>query len=262
MAGWNPAEYARFGGHRLQPALDLLARIGDLPDGDVVDLGCGNGAVGPALRRRFPDRRIVGVDSSPAMLSEARAEDCYDLLDQGDIADWRGQAALIFSNAALHWLANHGSLMPRLTRCLVPGGVLAVQVPNQNQQPSHRLWLQLAEELFPGRVDRSHGPRILDPAAYYHLLGGMGRFTMWQTEYFQLLPPCEEGHPVRRFTASTFARPVLEALDADEQARLIAAYESVIGTVYPAGSGGEVLFPFRRLFFTVERVGTEPGATD
>ena len=255
MAEWNPAEYARFGGQRLQPALDLLARVGELPEGNVVDLGCGNGAVGPALRKRFSAGHITGVDNSPAMLSEARAAGCYDVLEESDIADWTGRAALIFSNAALHWLEDHASLMPRLTGCLVPGGVLAVQMPHQNQQPSHRLWLQLAEELFPGRVSRSHGPRILDPAAYYHLLGGVGPFTMWQTEYFQILPPCEEGHPVRRFTASTFARPVLEALDADEQAQLVAAYEAVIGTVYPAGPDGEVLFPFRRLFFILQGAG-------
>lgn len=252
MAEWNPAEYARFSGHRLQPALDLLARVGSLPQGDVIDLGCGNGGAGPALRARFPDRRMVGVDNSPAMLSEARAEGTYDALEEQDIGTWSASAALIFSNAVLHWLGDHKALMPRLAGCLAPGGVLAVQIPHQNHQPSHRLWLQMAEEMFPGRIDRSAGPHILDPAAYYHLLGDLGRFTMWQTEYFQILPPCEEGHPVRRFTASTFARPVLEALDAHEQTRLITAYERVIGTVYPAGPGGEVLFPFRRLFFTLE----------
>ena len=39
MTDWNPEAYARFRGLRLRPALDLLAQVGDLPLGDVVDLG-------------------------------------------------------------------------------------------------------------------------------------------------------------------------------------------------------------------------------
>ena len=55
----------------MRPALDLLAQVGDVPPGDVVDLGCGDGAAAGALAARFPGRRILGVDSSPAMLDKA-----------------------------------------------------------------------------------------------------------------------------------------------------------------------------------------------
>ena len=54
---WNPETYARFRGLRLRPALDLLAQVRDLPEGPVIDLGCGNGAVGPALASAYPLRR-------------------------------------------------------------------------------------------------------------------------------------------------------------------------------------------------------------
>ena len=80
---WSPGTYARFRGLRLRPAMDLLAQVGDLPDGPVVDLGCGDGAVGSALRQAFPGRRLIGVDSSPAMLAQARG---YDALVETDIA--------------------------------------------------------------------------------------------------------------------------------------------------------------------------------
>ena len=55
---WNPETYARFRGLRLRPALDLLAQVGELPAGDIADLGCGAGAVGPALAARWPGRRM------------------------------------------------------------------------------------------------------------------------------------------------------------------------------------------------------------
>jgi trans-aconitate 2-methyltransferase len=35
----------------LRPALDLMLQVGDLPAGEVVDLGCGDGAAAGALRR-------------------------------------------------------------------------------------------------------------------------------------------------------------------------------------------------------------------
>ncbi len=72
LQDWNPGTYARFRGFRLRPALDLLAQVGDIPEGPVIDLGCGNGAVCAVLAARFGPR-ILGVDSSPAMLAEAKA---------------------------------------------------------------------------------------------------------------------------------------------------------------------------------------------
>ena len=248
---WNPGAYHRFRGLRLRPALDLLRSVGPLPEGAVVDLGCGGGAVGPALKQLR--RRLIGIDASPAMLAQARLAGGYDAVLEQDVAEWRADeaVAMIFSNAALHWLGNHGTLLPRLAGMLAPGGVLAVQLPHQNNAPSHRLWRSLVEELFPGRVDASNGPSVLLPAEYHRMLSPLGKVTLWETEYYQELAPDAEGHPVRRFTEGTFARPILNKLDRDEQDRLIRAYESVIGKAYPEGPQGTVLFPFRRMFFTL-----------
>ncbi|WP_425100441.1 methyltransferase domain-containing protein [Tropicibacter sp. S64] len=253
---WNPGLYAEYAGLRLRPALDLLARVPKVPDNATTyDLGCGNGPAGPVLRTRLGAGRLVGVDTSPAMLKKALDTGAYDALIEGDIADWapvpEAPAGLIFSNAALQWLKGHETLLPRLAGLLAPGGTLAVQVPHQNRAPSHRLWLSLADELFPGRIDHDSLPAVLLPAEYHHLLRGLGAFDLWETEYYQPLPPSEEGHPVRRFSESTFARPILSALEPDEQATLIAAYEEVIGKAYPSGPDGGVLFPFRRMFFTL-----------
>ncbi|PIL17781.1 hypothetical protein P775_23120 [Puniceibacterium antarcticum] len=248
---WNPGAYHRFRGLRLRPALDLLRSVGPLPEGDVVDLGCGGGAVGPALGQLR--RRLIGVDTSPAMLAQARLTGGYDQLLEQDLAEWQAEApvALIFSNAALHWLGDHEALLPRLAGMLAPGGVLAVQLPHQNNAPSHRLWRSLVDELFPGRVDARQGPKVMLPAEYHRMLAPLGKVVLWETEYYQELAPDAEGHPVRRFTEGTYARPILNKLDKDEQIRLITTYESVIGKAYPKGPNGTVLFPFRRMLFTL-----------
>ena len=77
---WNPNAYSKFRTLRMRPALDLLQSIPSVGGGKVADLGCGNGAVGPALKERFGGRELIGVDASPAMLEVASKAGCYDAL--------------------------------------------------------------------------------------------------------------------------------------------------------------------------------------
>lgn len=250
---WNPRAYARFRDLRLRPALDLLNAVDRMGAGDIVDLGCGAGAMGEPLKARAGSRQVIGVDASPAMLAKARRAAGFDSLQQADIRDWHPHRApgLIFSNAALHWVGHHETLMPRLAGLLARGGTLAVQLPHQNKAPSHRVWLSLVEELFPGRVEKMGIPGVMAPVKYEELLAHLGRFRMWETEYYQRLVAEAGSHPVRRFTESTYARPVLDALTPDERADLIGRYEEVMQSAYPVRADGSVLFPFRRLFFTL-----------
>ncbi|WP_102225099.1 methyltransferase domain-containing protein [Acidimangrovimonas sediminis] len=256
MAGsdWNPGLYARFEGLRLRPALDLVAQVGSLPPGPVVDLGCGAGVVGPVLAARYSDRPLIGVDASPAMLEKAEGSGVYAQLTQADIAAWQPDEApaLIFSNAALHWLPDHGALMPRLAGMLAPGGVLAVQMPRQYAAPSHRFLRDIAVHLFPEIFDFTDWVAPVAPAEeYWRMLAPLGAVTAWESDYVQRLAPAGAGHPVRHFTESTAMRPFLERLDPDAQDEFVAAYEEALSVAYPPLDDGGVLFPFRRVFFTL-----------
>jgi trans-aconitate 2-methyltransferase len=254
MNDWSPEAYGRFRGLRLRPALDLLAQVGDLPAGAVVDLGCGDGAVGPALASRFPDRERVGVDLSPAMLAKAAETGSYHRLHQADLSEWAPDRppALVFSNAALHWLGAHDRLIPRLAACLAPRGMLAVQMPANFMAPSHALLRRLAARLYPDRFDfTGWQPPVAPAVTYARLLSPLGTADLWETDYLQRLAPQEGAHPVRRFTESTTMRPFLDRLSPDEGAALAAAYDDALSAAYPAEADGSVLFLFRRLFLTV-----------
>jgi len=256
QSDWNPEAYGRFADLRLRPALDLLARVGSLPDGGIVDLGCGSGSVGAALAHRFPGRPIEGVDASPAMLAEAGRSGAYDDLTQADISDWtpRVPPALIFSNAALHWLPDHGPLIARLAGQLLPGGTLAVQMPRQFGAPSHRFLRDFASEMFPDRFDFAGWTApVATPVEYQRMLTPLGRAEVWETDYVQRLEPAERSHPVRRFTESTAMRPFLDRLSAEEARAFTARYEAALAIAYPVERDGSVLFPFRRLFFVLAR---------
>ncbi|WP_433988750.1 Trans-aconitate 2-methyltransferase (plasmid) [Pseudoseohaeicola sp. NH-UV-7] len=252
ITDWNPETYDRFRGFRFRPPMDLLHTLGALPEGDIVDLGCGAGVVGKALALRYPDHRLIGVDNSPAMLARAEQTADYTDLVRADIAKWqpREPVALIFSNAALQWIGSHADVLMRLVSGLKPAGVLAVQMPHQNAAPSHRMWSHCFARLFPKRPLPAT-PGILAPQDYADLLSPSGDFQTWETDYYQVLPASRQGHPVRLFTESTFARPFLDGLNGADQKALINAYDAEMETAYPARNDGCVTFVFRRLFFTL-----------
>ncbi|WP_260692114.1 methyltransferase domain-containing protein [Gemmobacter fulva] len=236
---------------RLRPALDLLMQTGTPPAGDIIDLGCGDGAMAAALRARFPKRRLVGVDASPAMLAQARG---YDATAEADIAQWQPDTrpALIFSNAVLQWLPDHAQLMLHLAGLLAPGGILAVQMPRQSLAPSHRFMRDIAAALFPDRFDFSgYEPPVWPAQTYWRLLAPLGTVEAWQTDYMHRLDPADGAHPVRRFTESTAMRPFLAQLTAEEADHFRAAYDEALAHAYPAEADGAVLMPFRRVFFTL-----------
>jgi len=251
---WNPETYAKFRGFRLRPAMDLLAQVPELPAGDVVDLGCGNGPVGAALALGFSERRLIGVDNSPAMLAKADQSAAYDELIEADAAKWHPQSrpALIFSNALCHWLPDHATLFTRLAGLLTDNGVLAVQMPRQFAAPSHQALRDVASALFPDRFDFSnYVPPVAPPQHYAKMLAPMGMVSVWETDYIQRLAPVDQGHPVRHFTQSTAMRPIAEKLTTDELECFISAYEEALTAHYPPENDGSVLFPFKRLFFTL-----------
>lgn len=109
MSDWNPSLYLHFSAERSRPAVELLARVPLENVEYVADLGCGPGNSTALLHQRWPAARITGIDSSPAMIAEARSAlpDCQFV--EADIRNWQPEQALdlIFANASLQWLPDH-----------------------------------------------------------------------------------------------------------------------------------------------------------
>jgi trans-aconitate 2-methyltransferase len=259
---WNPAQYLEFADARLRPALDLLARIQLDAPRTIVDLGCGTGNVMRLLAGRWPQARIVGVDSSPAMLREARAathDDPRCTFVTADLAQWQPDAPvnLVYSNAALHWLPDHAALFARVAAMVAPGGVLAVQMPDNFRAPSHTLIADIARSdrwrATLGSVVRE--PPVAAPADYFAWLSArMAKVDIWCTDYLQVLEARKDGeHPVAAWTRGTWLVPFLEALGESDRAAFLRDYTDRLAVAYPPRGDGRTLFSFRRLFIVANR---------
>jgi trans-aconitate 2-methyltransferase len=262
---WDPAQYLKFAGERLRPAVDLIARVPLAAPGTVVDLGCGTGNVTRLLAERYPAAAITGVDDSLPMLERAAADGpaggrirwC-----RGDLARWEPAAdepapELVFSNAALHWLDDHAGLFSRLFAAVAAGGVLAVQMPNQFHAPSH---VALADVAGGPRWRERLGPAlrpvpVAAPQAYYEWLAAdADGIDLWSTEYLHVLPAADDGeHPVVAWTRGTALLPFLARLDPDLGRAFVDDYRDRVAAAYPPRPDGTVLFAFRRQFLVATR---------
>src|ERR1051325_6291746 len=146
---WNPEQYERFRNERSQPFFDLMALVDARPAMRVVDLGCGTGELTQVLHNALKASETLGLDSSAAMLARSEKLAGSNLrFEQRDIAEFvaAGEYDLVFSNAALHWLEGHEALLARLTAALKPDGQLAVQVPANDDHPTHLVAAELARQ--------------------------------------------------------------------------------------------------------------------
>jgi trans-aconitate 2-methyltransferase len=261
MPTWNADQYLRFGEERTQPCRDLAARIDVASPGRVIDLGCGPGNSTEVLAKRWPDAELTGLDSSPEMIDAARRAYPQRRWVVGDIGGWAASDAgpfdVVFSNAAMQWVGDHGAAYPRLLAQAAPGGALAVQVPGNYDGLAHRLMRELAASdgwhpRFPAGGVREW--YVHEPTFYYDALAPhAARLDLWETEYLHVMPGPEA---IVEWYKGTGLRPFLDALATDaERAGFMAEYLEQIRAAFPARPDGKVLFPFRRLFLVAYRPG-------
>jgi trans-aconitate 2-methyltransferase len=193
MDTWSPQQYERFAREREQPFWDLLAMVEPTPGGAAVDLGCGTGELTRALHERTGASETVGVDSSARMLERAPAAAGLGF-DHRDIRDYEPPAplALVFSNAALHWLPDHRALFARLRSWLTPGGQLAVQMPDNMDAITHRTAAEVARDprFAPQLQSAERRGALLSAEEYAVLLHELGfaQQTVVRRIYAHLLP--------------------------------------------------------------------------
>jgi trans-aconitate 2-methyltransferase len=256
MPQWDAAQYLKFGNERTQPAIDLLQRV-ELPNPSrIMDLGCGPGNSTEPLRARWPEAEIFGMDSSPEMIAAASKAYPEGRWQVGDAASWKADRPfdLVFANAMLHWLPDHARVCHSWMKQVAPGGALAVQQPAHYDGAMRREIMEVSHDpAWSDRMDPARAAiRCETPSFYYDVLQPIAsRVSLWETAYYHILAGPEG---VLEWFRGTGLRPFLEALASDEErTRFEAMLLKRYSILYQRLASGQVLFPFRRLFFVAYR---------
>lgn len=168
----------------------------------VLDLGCGSGALGAALKAAAP-REVVGVTSSDAEAAVAR-----ERLDEVRVADLETFAPApserfdcIVCSHVLEHMARPEALLQRLRPAFAPGAALVVALPNALHWRQRLAFLGGRFEYAEGGVmDRTH-LRFYDWSTARALLEGAG---------YQVVEASADG----TFPGSRFLPGLGRALDA------------------------------------------------
>ena len=181
---WSAKQYSAFENERTRPVRDLVAALPNERVARAVDLGCGGQL--EVLAARYPDAAISGTDNSQDMIDAARKRPARLSFELSDIAAWNppGGYDVILANASLQWVPGHEELYPRLVGKLAPGGSLAVQTPDNMEEPAHRLAREVAADgPWAARIGAVKHPPRHSAAWYYNCSPVCGRLDVWRTIY-------------------------------------------------------------------------------
>jgi trans-aconitate methyltransferase len=137
MYRWNPEDYLHHSGEQEKWARELIPKISLKGDERVLDIGCGDGRVTAEIARFLSDGTVLGIDSSPEMIEFAKdtfmdafknlAFYCIDAREM----PFAREFDVVFSNAALHWVREHGPMLKRIKQALRPGGRAVLQMAGE-----------------------------------------------------------------------------------------------------------------------------------
>lgn len=255
---WNAKVYEMFQKERLQPSVDLVNRIGEGKFQRIIDIGCGSGMSTLALREKFKDAEITGVDLSEDMLKKARdltadvewiRRDCSRPLDD------LGKFDLVFSNAFLQWLHNQEEFVRNAKELLKENGTFALQIPSFEEMKISELIKETAKEfdkdgkLF-GDVDKVNHFNY-SPNEYYTMFSRYySDIDIWQTSYIHQMDSCEA---IVDFVRGTALITYIERMDEEQNSAFMKMLLAKVREYYTACDNGKVLFEFKRLFIIAKK---------
>src|SRR5882724_11905320 len=247
MADGNAEQYRKFEDERTRPSRDLLAQIPLADARRVVDIGCGPGNSTELLVKRWPQAAVIGIDTSADMLRQARERLPGHSFIEANIAHWAPpeNTDILFANAIFQWVPGHLKQLQRLLGALPSGGVLAVQMPDNLDEPAHVQMREVAL-LEPWRETLAETARVRDnlpkPGVYYDALGPLcTRLEIWHTIYNHVL---DDAAAIVEWVKGTGLRPFVDPLDPPERKAYLAEYTARIASSYLPQADGKLLLRF------------------
>ncbi len=120
MNTWTSDTYRR--NAAFVPALGaaVLELLDPKPAERILDVGCGDGTL--TVRIAAAGAGVVGIDASEDMASVAKARGLDARVMNAERLIFDGEFDAVFSNAALHWVADQDAMLAGVHRALKTGG--------------------------------------------------------------------------------------------------------------------------------------------
>jgi trans-aconitate 2-methyltransferase len=132
---WDACDYAKNSQNQHQWAKELIPKLKLQGNEALLDIGCGDGKITAELAKNLPRGRVIGGDSSTQMINLANgtypkkdySNLSFQVMDARDLS-FHEEFDLIFSNAALHWIADQKPVLEGVKRSLKPKGRILFQM--------------------------------------------------------------------------------------------------------------------------------------
>jgi trans-aconitate methyltransferase len=253
--GWDAAEYARHSGAQAAWAVQLLERFELRGDEAILDIGCGDGKITAVLAGRVPRGSVLGIDSSAAMIEQARRS--FPSVRYPNLSfapgnalelDYTERFEGVFSNAALHWVRDHPRVLRGVARALKREGRLLCQMGGRGNAAAI---LAVLEELEREPPWDAWLAGFGCPYSFY----GPEEYSQWlpqaglRAERVELLPKLmrQQGREGLAGWVRTTWLPYTERIPLQRREEFIAAVVDRYQVEHPADGKGEVIVPMVRL---------------
>lgn len=132
---WDSDDYARYSSIQYKWARELIEKLHLNGEESVIDIGCGDGKVTALIGSYLKNGSVTGIDNSADMIAFAQKNFSppkypnlsFVLLDATKL-NFNNQFDVAFSNAALHWVKDHTSVLKGIKKGLKRSGRILFQM--------------------------------------------------------------------------------------------------------------------------------------
>ncbi|HEX2959861.1 MAG TPA: methyltransferase domain-containing protein [Chitinispirillaceae bacterium] len=236
---------------RTQPSIDLISKIAIDKPRKIIDIGCGPGNSTQILNERWSSCDILGIDNSESMISRAQSDfpdQKWQLFD-AETDTFQDTYDVVYSNATIQWIHNHGLLLKKLSDIVNSGGVLAIQVPLFFSMAIGKSLRRIAQDKrwAHNTKDVDGLFTMLNYFDYYDILSGLfNKIDLWETHYIHIM---DSHSSILDMIRGAGLRPYIDRIENNEEKMQFE--KTVLDSItsdYRVQKDGKVLFPFD-LFF-------------
>jgi trans-aconitate methyltransferase len=253
---WDPHLYEKGHSFVWKYGEELITLLAPKPGERILDIGCGTGHLTAQIASFGAE--VMGIDSSPDMIAQARAHYPGLRFDVADAQHFAGTDPYdaVFSNAALHWMKNAEGVAATIENALKPGGRFVAELGGKgNIRCILAAGIAAYREVTGSAPDAIVNPYYFPSVGEYSTLLEKRHLEVTYAELFDRPTALEGGASGFRDWVGMFLNGVLQAIPAGRRAAFVDSWEK---RLYPQlFQGGRWVLDYRRLRITAVKIANQ-----